>query len=162
MSDKPKKVFQASNKQASIVTVVLVMAILALLAVILLRALSPTSSDEANAETVNAGTAPVISHVALREVWTDESLVVYQDVYFTDADGDAARVDFTLIETTAEDVYVEDGIISERPEVQREIAIHTGTWTCHSGRHTVTLQVEIIDQNNNRSAAHMFTITCRN
>jgi hypothetical protein len=168
MNEKPKKLPPQSNNNqpVSLVTIVLVIAILGLLATIILRSISPTTrTSETNFKVqsaVDSGTAPIIERVVLREVWRDNLLIVYQDIYFSDADGDAAQVDFTLLETTAEEVYVDDGIVSERPQEQQEGAVHTAIWTCHSGRHTVTLQVELIDQNDNRSAPYQFTVTCRN
>ena len=167
MDEKPKNLAElpADNSQSvSLVTVILVIAILGLLVSIILRSMPDNGSDtnDIRGQSVDGGSAPVISRILLREEWQNNTLVVYQDIYFTDADGDASRVDFTLVETTATEVHVEDGIVTERPEAQREGTAHTGTWTCHSGTHTVTLQVALIDQNDNRSADHMFTITCRN
>jgi hypothetical protein len=171
MDEKSKNLPPNTNNQSSLVTVILVIAIVVLLGVILIRALTPQSPDipvielqptVTDGQWVDTGSAPVISRVVLREEWRDDELLVYQDIYFSDADGDASRVDFTLIETTAENVYIDDGIISARPEMQRTGTLHTATWTCHSGAHTVTLQVELVDQNDQHSAAHLFTITCRN
>jgi hypothetical protein len=171
MDKKSKNLPPTPNNQSSLVSMILVIAILGLLATIIIRALTPAVSDAditneqpttVHDESIDAGRAPVISRVVLREEWRDDELLVYQDIYFSDVDGDASRVDFTLIETTAENVYIDDGIISARPEVQRTGTLHTATWTCHSGAHTVTLQVELVDQNDQHSAAHLFTITCRN
>ena len=169
MDEKPKNLAELPDNQpqsVSLVTVILVIAILGVLASIILRSLSGSvavDSSDIGAQSINSGSAPVISRVVLREEWQDDVLLVYEDIYFTDADGDASRADFTLVETNAAEVHVEDGIITSRPEEQRQGAVHTATWTCHSGLHYVTLRVGLIDQNDNRSPAeHMFTITCRN
>jgi hypothetical protein len=170
MDEKPKNLTEIPNnsQSVSLVTVILVIAILGVLASIILRSLSASEAVESSdtgdvgAQSAAVGSAPVISRVALREEWQDDVLLVYEDIHFTDADGDASRVDFTLVETNAAEVTVEDGIISERPDAQREGTVHTATWTCHSGSHTVTLSVALIDQNDNRSDEHLFTITCRN
>ena len=170
MDEKPKNLAEIpnNNQSVSLVTVILVIAILGVLASIILRSLTGSEAVESNdtgdvgAQSVTVGSAPVISRVALREEWQDDVLLVYEDIHFSDTDGDASRVDFTLVETNAAEVTIDDGIISERPDAQREGAIHTSTWTCHSGSHTVTLRVALIDQNDNRSDEHLFTITCRN
>jgi hypothetical protein len=170
MDEKPKNLAEVSNnsQSVSLVTVILVIAILGVLASIILRSLSASNAGavgntgDNRAQSV-VGSAPVISRVALREEWQDDVLIVYGDIYFTDADGDASRVDLTLVESNAAEIYVDDGIITALPDEQRQGTVHTLTWTCEGGTHLVTLKVALIDQNDNRSPAeHMFTITCRN
>jgi hypothetical protein len=109
----------------------------------------------------DSNTAPVISNIMMREEWTDSGLIIFQDIAFTDGDGDAARADFTLVETSYDRVDVKDGIVTEHPTDQRAGAIHTAKWTCSRRNYTVTLQVELIDQNHNRSEPYTFTLTCR-
>ena len=172
MDEKPKNLAELpeNNPQSvSLVTIILVIAILGVLASIILRSISDngeadsSNTSDVRAQSVNRGSAPVISEVVMREEWQDDELIVYADIHFSDADGDASRVDLTLVETNAGDIYVEDGIISERPADQREGTVHTVVWTCHGGAHLVTLKAALIDQNDNRSSQeHLFTITCRN
>lgn len=103
---------------------------------------------------------PVINALEIREVWEDEVLVIYTDIHFSDADGDASRLELDLLEATREGASVWDGIITVRPAEQRAGATHTFPFDCQ-GTAVYTLGVRLIDQNSNSSKTAEHIITCR-
>jgi hypothetical protein len=129
---------------------------------------SPTPTPTATLTPTPTGTPtplanqpPIIDHTELREDRSPEKLVIFTDIYFKDADGDANFVDYELIRSSVErDFDIRDGHF--RPSSnQKEGTFITGTWTC--GRrinYEVTLAATIYDQAGHKSNVVEYTIKC--
>lgn len=118
---------------------------------------TPTSAPS---PTQPGAIAPVISGIELFEEISSGLLTVYIHISFTDADGDANYVDYELVSSTSEDVYVEDGEIDIPGNQQASEAVVTGTWNCGTDDYSVTMQVSITDAAGNRSNFMDTTIDC--
>ncbi len=126
------------------------------------RAPTPTSRPSASpTPKAPAGAAPVLQSVKLRNDTSSGSLVIYQDITFSDPDGDAYKMDFELVRATTSGVRVADGTIDTPSQVQKRGATLTGTWTCGGEQYDVTLRVTILDRAGNRSNAIEYTMECR-
>jgi len=64
---------------------------------------------------------PVITNVNLREDTDSGSLIIYKDFEFFDPDGDANRIEYELISTTNDDIYINNGDIYI-PENEQKMA----------------------------------------
>jgi hypothetical protein len=108
-----------------------------------------------------AGAAPVIESVTLRNSTSSGGLVIFQDIRFHDPDGDAYRVDYQLVHTTAPSVEVRGGAIDASSRQQKLGATLTGKWTCGKGQYEVTLRVTIQDKAGYKSNPVDYTMECR-
>ena len=121
--------------------------------------LSPTRSPTRTPTPVPS-LAPVISNVRLRYDKTSNGMVVYQDIYYQDVNGDAYWLDYTLVSTTADSVTIKDGSTRSSSSQQKSGAVDTGVWTCGSGKYSVTLQITVLDEAGHRSNALVYTMNC--
>lgn len=104
--------------------------------------------------------APTIHSVTLRPDTSSGSLVIYQDVFFSDAEGDVIRWDFKVVSSTNPNVYAEGGDLDIPAGEQMAGAIATGEWGCGDEKYSVTLSVTLIDRANHRSAPYEYTMEC--
>lgn len=103
--------------------------------------------------------APVIESVQLREDSSSGNLVIFQDIYFHDEDGDANQIDYTLI-AGPPGAYVINGPIDIASGRQISGTSMTGTWKCGDVESKVILQVTILDEAGNRSNTMEYTMFC--
>ena len=106
-------------------------------------------------------TAPVITNVQLRNDTSSGSLVIWQDIYFSDADGDANLIDYELLATTASSVTVVDGPIQISSQGQRTGALISGKWVCGGGSYSTTLRAVIRDRAGQSSNPVEYTLNCQ-
>lgn len=120
---------------------------------------TPTPKPVPPTATVSRGT-PTILFVNLRPDTSSSSLVIYQDVFFSDAEGDVIRWDFKVVASTNPDVHAEGGDLDIPAGQQIAGTIATGEWGCGDEKYSVTLSVTLIDRANHRSAPYEYTMEC--
>ena len=104
---------------------------------------------------------PEITNVVVREDASGGSLVIYQDVFFQDHDGDAYLIDWDLVSTTASNVTLSDSYIETSPEEQIAGTFHTAKWACDGSTYTATVRGTVFDRAGNRSDPVEYTLECR-
>jgi len=104
---------------------------------------------------------PVITSVSLREDWSSPSghLIILQDVYFYDEDGDVYGIDYEIISDPSNGTVV-DGAINASSEEQKAGTVVTGSWQCGGGLYDVTMQVALLDYAGNVSNTVTYTMNC--
>lgn len=105
--------------------------------------------------------APIITDVKIREETSSNGLVIYQDVYFHDPDGDAYYTDWQITSATNPDAIVANGTISSNSDQQKAGTFTTGTWTCGSSTYTIKFWVTLLDRAGNESNGFEYTINCK-
>ncbi len=116
------------------------------------------TTDEPSPST--GGSAPVIQSVELRSDTSSGDQVIYQDIHFTDSDGDVNRWDFEIVSTTNPDVSVEGGELDIPGAEQKSGAVVTGEWGCGGGNYSITLRVTLTDRAGHQSAPYDYTMEC--
>ncbi|MEE8389926.1 MAG: hypothetical protein V3S14_03895, partial [Anaerolineae bacterium] len=104
--------------------------------------------------------SPVITDVVIRKSTTSSGLVLYQDIYFKDANGDASIVNYEIISSTISNLYIEDGTIDISTGRQKAGTFLTGTWECGDDVYSVVLSVTIIDRSGNHSDPYQYNLDC--
>lgn len=104
--------------------------------------------------------APRITTVELRSETASGTLIIYQDVHFSDPEGDVVRWEFQVMATTNPNVHVEGGDLDISAVQQILGTVATGEWGCGDATYTVTLQVTLIDRAGHRSAPYEYTMSC--
>jgi hypothetical protein len=104
--------------------------------------------------------APIVQRVVLRKDTSTGQEIIYQDVFFTDSEGDVIRWDFAVVSTTNPGITAEGGLLSIPSSEQKSGAIATGEWGCGGGRYTVTLAVTLTDFNRHHSAPYEYVMKC--
>jgi uncharacterized cupin superfamily protein len=106
-------------------------------------------------------TPPVITSVNLREDWSSPSgnLIVLQDIYFYDEDGDTYGIDYEIISDPSGGTVV-DGSIGASSEQQKAGTVVTGSWQCGGGQYDVVMQVTLLDYAGNVSNSVTYTMNC--
>jgi hypothetical protein len=103
---------------------------------------------------------PVILRVVEREQVVNGNLMYYQDIYFTDPDGDAAALTYTLISSSLPyPLNFTDAPIEASPEEQRGEALFTETTGCWQ-KMELSYQSRIQDRAGNLSAPVLFSMSC--
>jgi hypothetical protein len=106
--------------------------------------------------------APVITDVKIREDKSSNGLIIYQDVYFQDSDGDAYYTDWQITSTTNPEAKVVNGTITSTNDQQKAGTFTTGTWTCGSGgAYSIKFWVTILDRAGNESNGFEYVINCK-
>lgn len=109
---------------------------------------------------------PVITDLRLRYDTSSGLVVIYQDVFFYDPNGDATIVDWELISVVGgnpNDFIITDGTISIPPAQQQAGAMVTGTFTCpadFTGR--LNMDVTLEDAAAQRSNTVSYSMNCSN
>ena len=103
----------------------------------------------------------MIKSVQLREDTSSGKLVIYQDIYFYDEDGDANFIDYSLV-SGPPDTYIIDGPIEIESQKQKSGTVMIGTWKCGDAEYRITLQVMILDEIGNQSNTVEYNMVCHN
>jgi hypothetical protein len=103
---------------------------------------------------------PVVQSVVLRRDTSTGALVIYQDIYFKDSDGDVFRVDYDVVSTSNPDVHIEGGTLDISREEQKVGTFFTGEWGCGDGNYNVTLSVTLTDSAGHLSMPYEYTLNC--
>jgi tetratricopeptide (TPR) repeat protein len=105
---------------------------------------------------------PVIIWVTLRKDYSSNgSLEIYQDILFTDRNGDAIRIDYRIDSSTNPDVQVEGGTFDISSAEQKAGAKIIGQWSCGGGTYTVNLSAIVTDRAGNKSEPYPYTLECK-
>ncbi len=105
---------------------------------------------------------PVIIWVTLRTEYSSSgSLEIYQDIFFSDRNGDAIRIDYRIDSTTNPDAQVEGGAFDIPGAEQRAGAKIIGQWSCGGGTYTVNLSAIVTDRAGNKSEPYPYTLECK-
>ena len=107
-----------------------------------------------------AGSAPVIDGVELRDDTSSGSLVIIQEFTFHDPDGDANSLHIVLVRATVGGLRVADGTISASSQQQKQGTTVSGRWGCGGDTYDVTLRVTILDRGGHVSNAIEYTMNC--
>lgn len=103
---------------------------------------------------------PIIDRVELRYDRSSGKLVILQDVFFSDIDGDANYVHYQLISVTSgATANTKDGSINMTSD-QKYGSVITGKWSCGGNYYDVTLEVTIYDQAGHASNSVRYTMSC--
>ncbi|MGZ6267433.1 MAG: toll/interleukin-1 receptor domain-containing protein [Candidatus Limnocylindrales bacterium] len=119
----------------------------------------PLSSPAPTAASSSRG-VPVISSVDLRPDTSTGSLVVYQDVHFSDSDGDVYRWDFRIAGSTIPGAQSQGGELNIPSAFQKSGAVATAEWLCGNGGYSMPLQVTFTDRANHQSVPYEYTLDC--
>jgi TIR domain len=101
---------------------------------------------------------PVTQSVDLRPDTSTGSLVVYQDVHFSDRDGDVYRWDFRIAGSTIPGAQSQGGELNIPSAFQKAGAIATAEWTCGNGGYSIPLEVTFTDRANHTSVPYEYTL----
>ena len=107
---------------------------------------------------------PTILGVTIREGREEGEPVIYQEINFYDDDGNTNRVEWELIDLSdpAQSQYIptQNGVVNALPELQKIRATVTRTWFCEGRVYDVTLEVSLLDKDDNRSESVRYIIRC--
>ena len=120
---------------------------------------APSPTQAATATATEQSGVPLVESVLLRNDTSSGQEVIYQDVHFSDSDGDVYRWDFQVISSTNPNVQAEGGTLDIASDLQKVGAVATGTWTC-GGSYTVTLAVTLYDLRGHESLPYQYTMVC--
>ena len=126
-------------------------------------ALPPTETATMPPEptlTVEAKHIPVITSVNLRSKTSQGEMTVYQDIKFTDSEGDVHHVDYEVMSSSVENVSVKGGKIILKASTQKTGGLVTGTFNCGDGNYDATLAAILSDRAGNKSEPYQYTIVC--
>lgn len=123
---------------------------------------SKTSAPSSSASTAPStlGGVPVTYSVDLRQDTSTGSLVVYQDVHFSDSDGDVYRRDFRIAGSTIPGAQSQGGELNIPSAFQKAGAVATAEWVCGSGGYSMPLQVTFTDRADHQSVPFEYTLDC--
>ncbi len=104
--------------------------------------------------------APILHGVNLRYEHSG-NLIVWQDIWFSDPDGDANLVHYTIVRATAQINAVVDSPLLFPPQLQQLGVTLPVAWNCGPAQYDVTLRAIVIDRVGHQSNAIEYTIHCR-
>jgi hypothetical protein len=106
---------------------------------------------------------PVILRITERKENKNGELIIYKDIYFTDAAGDAVTVVYKLDSTTIDKVEITNDDILSSPDEQKSEALVTGKWECGTKykNYLVVLEARILDKAGNLSEPVEITFVCQ-
>jgi hypothetical protein len=120
----------------------------------------PTPTTQPADQTQAGSLPPVVLRVVEREEVIDGSLYVYDDIYFTDPDGDAVAVTYTWVSSSLPyPVKLTDDPIEASVEEQKGEALFTVAGRCWQ-KMELTFESRIVDQTGNMSEPVPFTLSC--
>ena len=112
-----------------------------------------------------AESPPTILGVTIREGQEEGELVIYQEINFYDDDGNTDRVEWELIDLSdpAQSQYIptQNGVVNDLPEIQKIRATVIRTWFCEGRVYDATLEVSLLDKDDNRSESVHYIIRCK-
>lgn len=122
--------------------------------------LTPMPTAQPTGQTQAGSRAPVVLRVVEREDVIDGFLYVYDDIYFTDPDGDAVAVTYQWISSSLSyPVRLTDDPIEASAEEQKGEALFTVAGRCWQ-RMELAFESRILDQAGNTSEPVLFTLSC--
>jgi hypothetical protein len=104
---------------------------------------------------------PVITAIKLREDSSSGSLIIYQDIYFYDPDGDTNFIQWKVLSSTIADISVTNGSVHASSEEQKAGTFATGTWGCNNGKYSIKFQVTLLDSAGHESNPFEYSIECK-
>jgi hypothetical protein len=111
-----------------------------------------------------AKSPPTILGVTIREGQEEGEPVIYQEINFYDDDGNTNRVEWELIDLSdpAQSQYIptQNDVVNALPEIQKIRATVTRTWFCEGRVYDATLEVSLLDKDDNRSESVRYSIRC--
>ena len=81
-------------------------------------------------------------------------------ISFRDLDGDAVKIHYEILKSTASGLNVEDGYLNNTKQSQKAGTTATGNWGCGNDTYDVTLGITIIDAKRLESEQKSITIPC--
>jgi hypothetical protein len=119
-------------------------------------------SSPTNTPTPIPDLPPAITSVDLRYSKSGSEIIVYQDIYFNDINGDANFVEYRLVSiTNGYFANIKNGGLDNSAAEQKTGAMLTGKWECGEGGYEITLEVFIRDAYGHRSNGVSYTMNCR-
>lgn len=109
-------------------------------------------------QTDAASHVPVITGITERKEWAKGMLVIYEDISFTDAAGDAITVINKLVSAPAW-ASISDDIVRASTIEQQQGAVLTSYIKC-GDEYTVVIEYQVFDAAGNTSAPEMVTFEC--
>lgn len=113
------------------------------------------NGSQDNISTNNTFSSPIFESITQREKNSGGQLIINEDIYFSDTDGDAYLIQYELVSISPDlsGIHVQNDSIEASSEQQKNGASKTITWECGSTNktYTVTLQAQIVDQAGNQS-----------
>jgi len=107
-----------------------------------------------------ANLPPYINNVILRNDRSSGHLIIWQDIFFQDVDGDANYVHYRLVNITAGySATTQDGNITMSTD-QVNGTMLSGKWVCGGGTYDTTLEVVIYDMGGHTSNSVSYTMSC--
>jgi hypothetical protein len=111
-------------------------------------------------------TSPMIQRFEAIPRLINGTVVVKQQIIFTDAQGDAVYLNVVLEDCSANvKCQVKSAPITNTPDAQKMGAVHEGSWTCFADatipNYTVKLRYSIVDQQGNLSPEERVSFECR-
>ena len=113
--------------------------------------------SEANAADASSH-IPVITGITERKQWESGVLVFYEDIYFTDAQGDAITIINHLVSSTVSATLTDD-IIREHPEQQKQGAVFTTYIHCRK-EYEAVVEYSVFDAAGNQSNPETVKFSC--
>lgn len=102
---------------------------------------------------------PVITGITERQQWESGVLVFYEDIYFTDAQGDAITVINHLVSSTMSSATLTDDIVREPSEKQKQGAVLTTYIHCRK-EYEAVVEYSVFDAAGNQSSPETVKFSC--
>jgi uncharacterized protein YraI len=103
---------------------------------------------------------PIIQSVVIRKDRSSGNLVIYQDIHFSDGEGDVNLAHWDIVSSTFPGLATRDGTVTRSSAEQKAGTIHTGIWNCEGKKYTVVLSVTLVDKAGHRSEPYQYTLVC--
>lgn len=117
--------------------------------------------QDKEAARVSAGPqAPVITDVLLARIKKDAGYDIEQNLFFKDAEGDAAFVSFVVLGTNASHLQVTNHNIRVPADQQIKGGVVRRTWSCVTSPYFVKLRSYVTDAAGNVSRPRDYTLNC--
>jgi hypothetical protein len=108
--------------------------------------------------------APVFDYIEQYENYSGGQLIISEDVYFSDSDGDAYLIKYDLVSVSPaiSGIQVQNDSISIAPDQQKFGTYQTILWKCGLTKktYTVTLRARILDQAGHESSPFDVIFKC--
>lgn len=105
--------------------------------------------------------SPILYSNKIRKNGSKEDDLIYIDVRYRDLNGDADYIDWILVNSTTEDVFIYDSYLKDPKEKQINGSSFTGVLYCLGERDIVTIRVILNDKAGNESNPLEFELTCK-
>ena len=120
----------------------------------------PTPAAQPAAQAQAGSLPPVVRRVVEREEVIDGFLYIYDDIYFTDPDGDAVAMTYTPVSSSLPyRLNLTDDPIEASAEEQKGEALFTVAGRCWQ-KLELAFESRIVDQAGNKSEPVLFTLSC--